>query len=71
MLQERGTESIYQEIAISRMRQKRRFALYLTMKCIYPRDLDIQILEYFLFLQAMSEKIERMEFDLESRDKVP
>lgn len=63
-------ESIYLENAIFTMRQKRRFELGLTMKCILPRAVTFKYWNIFS-LQAMSEKMERMELDLESKDKVP
>lgn len=74
MLLERKMESIYHEIVIFKMKLKRRFTSYhIVVDVFFPefymavRILRIHIV---LYTQAMSEKIERMELDSDSKDKV-
>lgn len=76
-LQERKMEFIYQKTAIFRRKQRRRLVPVTLSENIFTLtyskcvgNLEVKV-SFIIFLsQAMAEKIERMELDFESRDKV-
>jgi hypothetical protein len=71
MLPEKKMESIYHEIVIFKTRLKRRFTSYHISADIFFTWLYIEVWILIIScVQEMAEKIERMELDSESKDKV-